>query len=373
MAPDANDAIVVVRPLIPPERVLRTALFEVFRSQVLTNDGARVRRLEALLAAEVPIADVAFTGSGTTAIQLACTALELTGEVLVPAAAFPAVALAVLRAGATPVAVDIEDRHLTIDPAAVRAAITHRTCAILGVHTFGCPADVDALRSIADRAGVPLIFDAAPCWGVNFRGRSLLSYGDVSTLSLHATKLTHSIEGGAVFGNTRPVADTVRRLRNFGVGTGGALRGGTNGRMSELHAAVGAVVLSEARAEITRRVTVRERYAEALAGIEWLRMCEFRADAGPNVAAMPVQLSPDAPVDAERLCAALLEHNIHARAYFGSRYQVSPIRRAGPTPRAEEAARRIVCLPFWGHLTEAEIGRVAEALRTISQRPALVG
>jgi dTDP-4-amino-4,6-dideoxygalactose transaminase len=370
---DTNDPIVVVRPLIPPGRVLLNAVYEVFRSQVLTNDGARVRRLEALLTAEVGIADVALTGSGTTAIQLACAALELTGEVLIPAAAFPAVAQAVLRAGGTPVAVDIEDRYLTIDPAAVRSALTHRTCAILGVHSFGCPADVDALRSIADLAGVPLIFDAAPSWGVNFRGRPLLSYGDVSTLSLHATKLTHSIEGGAVFGNTRPVADTVRRLRNFGVGTSGALRGGTNGRMSELHAAVGAVVLNEARAEITRRVAVRECYQEALAGIDWLRMCEFRPDAGPNVAAMPVRLHPGAPVDAERLCAALLEHNIHARAYFGGRYQVNQIRRPGPTPHADEAARRIVCLPFWGHLTESEIGRVAEALRTISRRSALVG
>ncbi|HEV8562953.1 MAG TPA: DegT/DnrJ/EryC1/StrS family aminotransferase [Actinophytocola sp.] len=373
MAADRNDTIVVVRPLIPAEPALMSALSAVFDSQVLTNDGPRVRRLEALLAAESGIADVALTGSGTTAIQLACAALDLTGEVLVPAAAFPAVAQAVLRAGATPVAVDIEDRYLTIDPAAARAALTHRTCGILAVHTFGCPADIDALRSVADHAGVPLIFDAAPCWGVSFRDRPLLSYGDVSTLSLHATKLTHAIEGGAVFGNTTAVADTIRRLRNFGVGAGGALRTGTNARMSELHAAVGAVVLGEARAEIARRAAVRELYREALADIAWLRMCEFRAEAGPNVAAMPVRLDPAAPVDAERLCKALLEHNIHARAYFGGRYRVGPVRTAGPTPRADEAARRIVCLPFWGRLTESEIGRVAEALRAISRRPALVG
>lgn len=217
----------VVRPLLPPWSTLSAAFHEVVESQILTNDGPRVRRLEALLSAELGVADLAVTGSGTTAIQLACSALELTDEVIVPAAAFPAISQAVLRAGATPVAVDIEDTYLTLDPDAVRAAITPRTCAILGVHTFGCPADVDELAAIADGANIPLVFDAATCWGIGYRGRPLLRYGDVATLSLHATKLTHSIEGGAVLGNAHPVADTVRRLRNFGSGATGALAAGT--------------------------------------------------------------------------------------------------------------------------------------------------
>src|SRR5207253_1241482 len=120
----------------------------------------------------------------TTAIQLACAALELTGDVIIPAAGFPAIPQAVLRAGATPVAVDIEETYLTIDPAAVRAAITPKTSAILPVHTFGCPANIDELQDIADDAGIPLVFDGATCWGVNYRGRPILSYGDVARLSL---------------------------------------------------------------------------------------------------------------------------------------------------------------------------------------------
>jgi len=269
--------------------------------------------------------------------------------------------------------VDIEDTYLTIDPEQVRAAITPRTCAILPVHTFGCPADVDALHAVATSAGVPLVFDAAPGWGVNYRGRPLVSFGDVATLSLHATKLTHSIEGGVVVGNTREVADTVRRLRNFGTGGTGALSSGTNGRMSELHAAVGAAVLAEAPAEITRRVAVRELYRQALADIPWLRLCDFRPDAGPNVAALPVRLAPDAPLDAEGLCAALQPWGIHARAYFGGRYRIRKLAAAGSTTRADEAARRIVCLPFWGRLGEPEIARVAEALKTVARAPALAG
>jgi dTDP-4-amino-4,6-dideoxygalactose transaminase len=369
MTVDRNDVIVLVRPLLPAWAKLRSALFEVVQSQMLTNDGPRVRRLEALLSAELGIADVALTASGTTAIQLACAALDLTGEVLVPAVGFPATAQGVARAGATPVAVDIEDTYLTIDPAAVAAAITPRTCAILGVHTFGCPADVDALHPIAKAAGVPLVFDAATCWGVSYRGRPLLSYGDVATLSLHATKLTHSVEGGAVIGNTMALADRVRRLRNCGIGAEGALPTGTNARMSELHAAVGAVVLGEARAEIARRTALRELYREALAEIDWLRLVELRPGAGPNVAALPVRLDPDAPVDAEALCHSLLARDIHARAYFGNRYRFRPI-KVGPTTRADEAARRVVCLPFHGRLTESEIGRVVEALRTVARRPA---
>jgi dTDP-4-amino-4,6-dideoxygalactose transaminase len=373
MATDPGDVIVVVRPLLPSWEVLGAALEEVVRSQILTNDGPRVRRLEALLSAETGVADLAVTGSGTTAIQLACSALGLTGEVIVPAAAFPAIAQAVLRAGATPVPVDIEDTYLTIDPEAVRAAITPRTCAILAVHTFGCPADVDELQAIADAAGIPLVFDAATCWGIGYRGVPLLRYGDVATLSLHATKLAHSIEGGAVLGNTRGVADTVRRLRNFGTGRQGALASGTNARMSELHAAFGAVVLAEAGAEIERRSLVRKRYVDALAEIPWLRPVAFRPDAGPAVAAMPVRLADDAPLDAEALGRALLAHNIHARAYFAGRYRIHTLRPESPTPRADRAARDIACLPFWGGLTEGQIGRIVEALKAISRRPALVG
>jgi dTDP-4-amino-4,6-dideoxygalactose transaminase len=368
----AGDPLVVVRPLIPPWEVLRPALQEVFDSQVLTNDGPRVRRLERLLASELGIADVAVTASGTTAIQLACSALGLGGEVLVPAAAFPAIAQAVLRAGATPVAVDIEPTYLTIDPAAVRAAITPRTSAILAVHTFGCPADVDSLRRIATAAGIPLIFDAATCWGVRFRGRALLSYGDVATLSLHATKLAHSIEGGAVLGNTREIAATVRRLRNFGSGAEGALPSGTNAKMSELHAAIGAVVLGLARAEVRRRSAVRELYQEALAEVSWLRPCDFRPEAGPNVAAMPVRLAPDARLGAASLCERLLAHGIHARAYFAGRYRIAGLRTAGPTPYAERMADRIVCLPFWGQLTEANVARVVGALKALDRRPVSV-
>src|SRR5256886_15355739 len=267
----ASHPIVVVRPVLPPWENLQSALAEVVESHVLTNDGPRVRRLEALLSAEFGVAGLAVTVSRTTAIQLACSALGLSGEVIVPAAAFPAISQAVLRAGATPVTVDIEETYLTIDPDAVRAAITPKTCAILPVHSFGCPADVDALQDIANSAGIPLIFDAATCFGVSYRDKPLLRYGDVATLSLHATKLTHSVEGGAVLGNTRAVADTVRRLRNFGTGHSGALAAGTNARMSELHAAVGAVVLTEAPAEIARRIRVRELYRQAPSRPGWVR------------------------------------------------------------------------------------------------------
>src|SRR5437764_959857 len=152
----AMDDLVLVRPVMPPSAAVGDAVAEVFDSRVLTNDGPRVRRLEKLLAAELGCAEVALSASGTTAIQLACAALGVTGEVLVPAAAFPAVCQAVLRAGGRPVGVDVDPDYLTLDPAAVRAAISRRTKAILAVHTFGCPADVGALGAIAAAAGIPL-------------------------------------------------------------------------------------------------------------------------------------------------------------------------------------------------------------------------
>jgi len=362
------DDIVLVRPIMPAADKIRRAVTRVFDSGVITNDGPRVRALERQLSGRLGISDLAVCASGTTAIQLACGALQLTGEVIVPAACFPAVWQAVLRAGGKPVAVDIEPRHLTLDPQAVEAAITPATCAVLAVHTFGCPADIDALTAIAGKAEVPLLFDGATCWGIDFRGRPLLSYGDVSTLSLHAMKLTHSVEGGAVMGNGLLVANWVRRLRNFGTGVDGALAQGTNARMSELHAAIGEVVLAESDAEITRRIRVRRWYEEGLRGVNWLRICPFRPEAGPNVAAMPIMLALDAPVDATKLCQELHGRGIHARAYFTGHYRPNTLRLGGPTAVTHDIANRVVCLPFWGRLTESDIARVTTALKEIDAR-----
>jgi dTDP-4-amino-4,6-dideoxygalactose transaminase len=369
-----TEPIVLVRPVVPPLEQLGRRLHEVLRSGILTNDGAQVQAFEALLSAKAGIAELAVCGSGTAAIQLACGALGLSGEVIVPAAAFPAVSQAVRRAGGTPVAVDIDPTYLTLDPDAVRAALTPRTGGILAVHTFGCPADVDALEAVARGAGVPLVFDAATCWSIHYRGRPLLSYGDVSALSLHAMKLTHSVEGGAVMSTVHPVAARVRRLRNFGMSADGAHPAGTNARMSELHAAVGAAVLEEADAETVRRIRIRDLYRDALKHVDWLDLVPFRPDAWPNVAAMAVRLAPDAPVDATGLCAELMRYGVHARAYFAGRYRPVDLRTAGPTPVADELGRRIVCLPFWGGLTEADVARVADAVdRAGAVRPTPVG
>ncbi|HEY0500855.1 MAG TPA: DegT/DnrJ/EryC1/StrS family aminotransferase [Kutzneria sp.] len=364
------DDIVLVQPVLPAADLVRRAVSRVFDSGVITNDGPRVRAFEQQLSDRLGCQDLAVCASGTTAIQLACGALRLTGEVIVPAAAFPAVWQAVLRAGAKPVGVDVEPTYLTLDPQAVEAAITPATCAVLAVHTFGCPADIDELTRIAGRADVPLVFDAATCWGIGFRGRPLLSYGDVATLSLHAMKLTHSVEGGAVVGNGLLVADWVRRLRNFGIGGDGALAQGTNARMSELHAAIGEVVLAESDMEITRRVRVRRWYEDGLAGIDWLTVGAFRPEAGPNVAAMPIMLNPDAPVDATTLCQELHQRGIHARAYFTGHYRPNTLRLAGAIPVAHDIANRLVCLPFWGRLTEQHVARVIAALTEIGTRHA---
>nr|WP_042186310.1 DegT/DnrJ/EryC1/StrS family aminotransferase [Kibdelosporangium sp. MJ126-NF4]CEL17196.1 DegT/DnrJ/EryC1/StrS aminotransferase [Kibdelosporangium sp. MJ126-NF4]CTQ91574.1 DegT/DnrJ/EryC1/StrS aminotransferase [Kibdelosporangium sp. MJ126-NF4] len=366
----SSDPIVMVRPVLPPLAELTDTLGQVLRSGVLTNDGARVRVFERMLSARLGIAELAVCGSGTTAIQLACGALGLTGEVIVPAAAFPAVSQAVRRAGCAPVAVEVEPTFLTLDPDAVAAAITPRTCAILAVHTFGCPADIDTLSAVAGKAGVPLLFDAATCWGIGYRDRPLLSYGDVSTLSLHAMKLTHSVEGGAVMSSVVPVADRVRRLRNFGAGKEGALAAGTNARMSELHAAVGAAVLAESDKEIAARIRVRDWYRAGLGHIDWLRMVPFRTGASPNVAAMAVRLAPDAPVNAPVLSAELVHHGVHSRAYFTGRYRPRGLGSAGPTPVADDLAERILCLPFWGGLTDPDVARVVDAIDRIGHRRA---
>ena len=218
---ESEPYVPLVQPFLPPLDRMLPLLEEIWARGRVTNDGPVQRRLEAALQDQLGWQNVVATANGTLALQLACRSLGLDGEVIAPAFTFPATLQALLWNSLVPVLVDVEPDHLTIDVNAVSAAITPRTTAIVAVHTFGHPADVLALQKVADRYGLALVYDAAPAVGVRVYGQTITAFGDVSAMSFHATKVMHTVEGGAVATPHSWVAESVRRLRNFGLGESG--------------------------------------------------------------------------------------------------------------------------------------------------------
>jgi len=350
----------LVQPFLPPLDRMLPLLEEIWARRRVTNDGPVQRRLEAALQDQLGWQNVVATANGTLALQLACRSLNLDGEVIAPAFTFPATVQALLWNSLVPVLVDVEPDHLTIDVNAVSAAITPRTTAIVAVHTFGYPADVLALQKVADRHGLALVYDAAPAVGVRVHGQTITAFGDVSAVSFHATKVMHTVEGGAVATPHRWVAESVRRLRNFGLGESApALPEGTNAKLNELQAAVGLLVLDALGKEITSRADAMGLYSARLAGIPGVRLLEPKTGVQPNHAYAVVRLRNDGQPMADVVHRRLQASRIDSRRYFDSRFQLAGSLPKKDTPVADQAVADVLCLPLWGSIPHQVIRRVS--------------
>jgi dTDP-4-amino-4,6-dideoxygalactose transaminase len=349
-----------VRPFLPPLDRMLPLLQEIWARGRVTNDGPVQRRFEAALSDQLDWQNVVTTANGTLALQLVCRSLGLDGEVIAPAFTFPATVQALLWNTLVPVLVDVEPEHLTIDADAVSAAVTARTTAIVAVHTFGHPADVLALQKVADRHGLALVYDAAPAVAVQIYEKPVTSFGDASAVSFHATKVMHTVEGGAVTTPHGWVAESVRRLRNFGLGRSGpALPDGTNAKLNELQAAVGLLVLEGLSKEIARRADVMQLYTMMLADIPGVQVMEPAANVQPNYAYAVMRLRKNGQPVADTVHRRLRAAGIDSRRYFDDRFQLATMRPHSNTPIADAAAMDVLCLPLWGELPRQVVQRVS--------------
>jgi dTDP-4-amino-4,6-dideoxygalactose transaminase len=350
----------LVRPFLPPLDRILPLLEEIWARGRVTNNGPVQRRFEAALSAQLGWQNVVTTANGTLALQLACRALQLDGEVIAPAFTFPATVQALLWNALVPVLVDVEPQHLTIDADAVSAAVTTRTTAIVAVHTFGHPADVLALQKVADRHGLALVYDAAPAVAVRIYDEPVTSFGDASAVSFHATKVMHTVEGGAVTTPHSSVAESVRRLRNFGLGDSGpALPDGTNAKLNELQAAVGLLVLDGLSREIARRADVMELYTMMLAELPGVQLMEPAVNVQPNHAYAVVRLRKNGQPVADTVHHRLRAAGIDSRRYFDNRFQLASMPPHSNTPIADAAAMDVLCLPLWGEIPPQVVQRVS--------------
>ncbi|MFF0811824.1 DegT/DnrJ/EryC1/StrS family aminotransferase [Streptomyces albogriseolus] len=355
-----SERVPLVRPRVPASDELTSLLDSIWRSGRLTNDGPMLRRFEAALQKELGWDNVVATANGTMALQLACRALRLDGEVITSAFTFPATIQALRWNGLVPVLADVEPRWLTLDPASVAPLITPRTCAIVAVHAFGHPADVTGLQTLASRHGLALVYDAAPAVGVRVDGVPVTAFGDASAVSFHATKVMHTVEGGAVCTPHDDAAEAVRRLRNFGLGEwGGAEEYGTNAKMNELQAAVGLSLLRTLDAEVAGRAQAAAVYRELLSNLPTIRFLWPSDAVSGNYAYAVARLRAGAAPLADKVHAVLGRHGIDSRRYFSHRYRGRGTLCPHPTPVADAAAEDVLCLPLWGDIPRRTLMRVA--------------
>ncbi|MFT3885241.1 MAG: DegT/DnrJ/EryC1/StrS family aminotransferase [Flavobacteriales bacterium] len=347
----------VTRAFLPPLEAYHALMQEVWGSRQLTNNGALVQRLEKALIPYHGSPHVLFTGNGTIALQIALQALEITGEVITTPYSYVASTTAILWEHCTPVFADIDPGTFCLSPDAIEACITPRTRAILATHVYGLPCDVDRIGAIARKHGLQVIYDGAHAFGTIYRGKSLLSYGDASTCSFHATKLFHSVEGGSMATPHAPVYERMRLLRAFGHVKDEHFLPGINGKNSELHAAMGLLVLEHFAAIQERRGQQWQRYHRLLRGSN-VGLATVPADTDHNHAYFPVVLKNEATL--HQVLAVLAKDDIHPRRYFYPSLSTLPyLASGGSCPVAEDIARRVLCLPLFHDLPEEVIDHIA--------------
>ena len=283
----------------------------------LTNNGPLVQELERRIAEYLGVGNCIAMCNGTIALEIAIRALGLTGEVIVPSYTFVATAHALYWQGITPVFADIDPDTHNLDPDAVRRMITPRTTGIIGVHLWGRPAPVEALQAIADEHGLQLMFDAAHAFGCSHNGRMIGNFGRAEVLSFHATKFFNTLEGGAVVTNDDDLAQAMRLMRNFGfAGYDNVIHPGTNGKMTEVCAAMGLVNLDHLNDVVAVNRRNHAAYAQGLSDIPSIRLLDYDPNERGNYQYVVLEIGDDCPVDRDAIVAALHAENVLARKYF---------------------------------------------------------
>ncbi len=356
--------IPVTKPFLPPQSEYQSWLDGIWERNWQTNNGPLVHKLEQSLKEYLGMEHLLYTGNGTIAIQIAIKALELKGEIITTPFSYVATTSSIVWEGCKPVFVDIEPTTCNIDPQKIEAAITPHTSAILATHVYGIPCDVEVIARIAKKHNLKVIYDGAHAFGVKVNGRSIFSYGDVSTTSFHATKVFHTIEGGAVFTTDAELHKKMAFLRNFGHDGPERFNGiGVNGKNSEFHAAMGLTNFPHLPAILQRRREQSEYYKSLLSSLPITYPATSQIEAY-NYCYFPI-IFPS-----EKLLlqckSALEDQNIGCRRYFYPGLNTLDY-TGGACPVSDEISTRVLCLPLYHSLTREEQERVVEVLLVIAR------
>lgn len=365
-----NGQITVTSPLLPDLEEFTDLLREIWDSRWITNNGTFHQKLEKALCEYLDVEYISVFTNGTLPLITALQAMRLSGEVITTPYSFVATTHSLWWNGIKPVFVDIDPATGNLDPEKIEAAITPKTTGIMPVHVYGNPCDTEAIRSIADKYGLKVIYDAAHAFGVKVDGKSVLKAGDMSTLSFHATKTYNTIEGGALICHDAQTKQRIDYLKNFGfAGETEVVAPGINSKMDEIRAAYGLLNLKQVDKAIDARHWADTVYRQALADIPGIRMFEPRPGVTYNYSYFPVFIDADKyGMTRDELYFRMRERNVLGRRYFYplisdfSTYRGLPSAGKENLPVATRMADEVICLPMHHALSDADIDRVLSCI-----------
>ncbi|MCK7568873.1 DegT/DnrJ/EryC1/StrS family aminotransferase [Marinobacter xestospongiae] len=364
----SDKPITVTRPSLPDLNDLQPLLEEIWKSGHITNGGPFHAELEARLCEYLGVKHLSLFANGTLALVTGMQALGLTGEVITTPYTFAATPHSLIWNNLKPVFVDVEPDGFNLDPAAIEAAITSKTTAIVPVHCYGTPANMRQIQDIANSYGLQVLYDAAQAFGVRYEGRSVLEWGDASALSFHATKVFNTFEGGALILKDRETKERVDQLKNFGiVDESTVFAAGINGKMNELQAAVGLLQLQKVNHDIQSRQRIYRDYSTAINGIEGLKLMPEPVDTHWNYSYCPVLVEDEFPLARDELYSEFRKRNILVRRYFYPLVSEFSIYHNPEAiyEQAERASKRVICLPIYSEMDGHDFDRVIACLQAV--------
>lgn len=365
-----SKTITVTSPLLPERAEFELMLKEIWDSKWITNNGQFHKQLEKALCEYLKVPYISLFTNGTLPLLTALQALRITGEVITTPYSFVATTHSIWWNGCKPVFVDIEESTCGMDPDRIEAAITPHTTAIMPVHCYGKPCDMERIQTIADKYGLKVIYDAAHAFGVEVNGKSVLEQGDLATLSFHATKVYNTLEGGALVMHDAETKKRIDYLKNFGfAGETEVVAPGINSKMDEVRAAYGLLNLRQVNEAIEKRHQVAVKYREALRNVKGVRFFDDMPGVRHNYSYFPVFIQAEEyGMTRDELYFKMKEHGVLSRRYFYplistfSTYRGLPSAAPENLPVATRVANEVICLPMHHALSEEDLDIIMEMI-----------
>ncbi len=362
--------IYVTQPALPPLEEFIPYLEKIWDNKWLTNNGPFHQKFEQELAEYLGVKHLSVFSNGTLALITALQALRITGEVITTPYSFVATTHSLWWNNIKPVFVDVDDQHFNLDPQKIEAAITPQTTAIMPVHVYGNPCNVEEIQRIADIYGLRVIYDAAHAFGVKKDGQSVLNWGDLSILSFHATKVYNTIEGGAIICQDEKTKQRIDLLKNFGFrNETTVIEPGINAKMNEIQAAYGSLQLKHVDDYIAKRKAIAEHYAKLLSEVKGITYISNMPSVEHNYAYFPILVNTAKyGMSRDELYFKMQEHDIIGRRYFYPLISDFPTykgllsSKTENLPVATKVAKEVICLPIYPELELEEVERICNII-----------
>ena len=359
--------IFVTKSSMPSYEEYCEEIKSIWETTHLTNMGPIHNRLKDALKEYLKVKNIELFVNGHLALYCALKSLKLKGEIITTPFTFASTTNAIVQAGCTPIFCDVKSDY-TIDENKIESLITDKTVAILGVHVYGNICNVEKIEEIAKKHNLKVIYDSAHAFGVEYKGKGIGDYGDVSMFSFHATKVFHTIEGGCLTFKDENLAKEIVKQRNFGIDGEDLDCFGTNAKMNEFQSAMGICNLRHIDNELALRKAVFERYCENLKSVKGLKLLDCVKGLKQNYAYFPILVEKEFGKTREDIIEELSKNGIFARKYFYplvSENKEFGCNLADKTPIAKDYSRRVLCLPMYASLKPEEVDKICEIMKTI--------